>query len=196
MISLIAAIRSWWEKRSNPDDIVAEGERNMNEPGWLQIARKYNGVKEAPGSANNKIILSWADRFGGWVQRFYVSDSIPWCGLFVGNVMLEYGTPKSDIPSNPLGARNWALFGRTLKGPRLGCILVFSRTGGGHVGFYIGEDKTHYHVFGGNQKDQVNTMRIEKTRLISMNWPKNVSLPPAKPVPLNPNGTPTSVNEG
>jgi hypothetical protein len=47
----------------------------------------------------------------------------------------------------------------------LGDILTFKRNGGGHVGIYVGEDNTHYHVLGGNQNNQVNVMRIAKNRL-------------------------------
>ena len=47
----------------------------------------------------------------------------------------------------------------------LGHILTFTRNGGGHVGIYVGEDTTCYHVLGGNQSNQVNVMRIEKSRL-------------------------------
>jgi len=165
----------------------------MIDPVWLSRARSYTNIKEAPGGANNRVIMSWADRVGGWVKRYFVADSIPWCGLFVANVMLECGF--GDLPDNPLGARNWAGYGRKLIAPRLGCILVFSRSGGGHVGFYVGEDTTHFHVLGGNQSDAVNVMRIAKDRLISMNWPMEHPLPPAKPVYLNPNGSPVSKNE-
>ncbi len=67
----------------------------------------------------------------------------------------------------------------------LGDILVFWRekkTGWkGHVGMYVGEDKTHYHVLGGNQSDSVSIARIEKGRLLGarrckwkVNQPPNV----------------------
>jgi hypothetical protein len=47
----------------------------------------------------------------------------------------------------------------------LGDVLVFTRHGGGgHVGFYVGEDETCYHVLGGNQSNMVNTTRILKSR--------------------------------
>jgi len=49
----------------------------------------------------------------------------------------------------------------------LGDILVFSRKGGGHVGFYVAEDATAYHVLGGNQSDSVSITRIAKSRLYS-----------------------------
>jgi hypothetical protein len=47
----------------------------------------------------------------------------------------------------------------------LGDVLTFKRDGGGHVGIYVGEDRTHYHIIGGNQGNEVNIMRIAKARL-------------------------------
>jgi cell wall-associated NlpC family hydrolase len=47
----------------------------------------------------------------------------------------------------------------------LGDVLTFKREGGGHVGIYIGEDTTHFHVLGGNQGNAVSVSRIAKTRL-------------------------------
>ena len=53
-------------------------------------------------------------------------------------------------------------------------MLVFERDGGGHVGFYVGEDGTHYHVLGGNQDDAVSIAKIAKSRLVASRWPKGV----------------------
>jgi len=52
-----------------------------------------------------------------------------------------------------------------------GAVLVFERPGGGHVGFYVGEDATAYHVLGGNQGDAVTIARIAKDRCIARRWP-------------------------
>jgi hypothetical protein len=60
---------------------------------------------------------------------------------------------------------NWNKFGNVAQVPMLGDVLTFTRNGGGHVGIYVGEDTTCYHVLGGNQNNQVNVMRIEKSRL-------------------------------
>ena len=43
--------------------------------------------------------------------------------------------------------------------------MTFKRKGGGHVGIYVGEDNTHYHVLGGNQNNSVSVSRIAKSRL-------------------------------
>jgi hypothetical protein len=50
--------------------------------------------------------------------------------------------------------------------------LVFKREGGGHVGFYLGEDASSYQVLGGNQDDAVSVARLPKTRLIASRCPK------------------------
>lgn len=71
--------------------------------------------------------------------------------------------------ANPLWARNWAGFGTKAAKPSLGDILVFERAGGGgHVGIYVGEDATAYHVLGGNQGDAVSIARVAKDRCLAV----------------------------
>lgn len=166
-----------------------------NIPSWLLIARKYTGVKELKGDADNPVILNWAKRIGGWVASFYKKDATPWCGLFVASVLREAGI--TELPKNPLRALEWASYGRRLNGPRPGCICVFMRKGGGHVAFYEGEDLTHIHVRGGNQGDAVNVMRIARERLVpgGMRWPKDQNLPPPNPIFLNSTDADASDNE-
>ena len=43
--------------------------------------------------------------------------------------------------------------------------MVFTRAGRGHVGLYLGEDATHFHILGGNQTNNVSITRIAKVRL-------------------------------
>jgi hypothetical protein len=78
--------------------------------------------------------------------------------------------------------------------PGLGTILVFSRGSGGHVGVYMGEDSTHYHVLGGNQSDRVSVARIPKTRLLpgqlGSRWPRTWNEKPGRPVFLKPGDNP------
>ncbi|RZL83684.1 MAG: hypothetical protein EOP66_03605 [Sphingomonas sp.] len=72
-------------------------------------------------------------------------------------------------PMLAVRAKSWATWGVNLRAERLapGAVLVFERPGGGHVGFYVGEDATAYHVLGGNQGDRVTVARIEKERCIA-----------------------------
>lgn len=144
------------------------------EPKHLRIARKYIGMKEIPGKThNNKLInlLNTALRYNGvkWVD-----DEMAWCGGFVAAVLLEAGIEPVKIAAR---AKSWANFSTNLDPTKLtpGAILVFGRDGGGHVGFYLGEDDTRYYVLGGNQSNMVRVSPILKSRLIASRWPRGVA---------------------
>lgn len=115
------------------------------------------GTLEAPGNADNPIILGWAEELG--LGRIYSDDAIPWCGLFMGIVAARAG---KVLPSHPLWALDWKTFGHAVDVPMLGDVMVKSRDGGGHVTLYIGEDAAAYHGLGGNQSDAVDIRRFSK----------------------------------
>lgn len=129
-------------------------------PRILVQAVKQLGVKEFVGKEHNPIILGWAKSLG--LERIYTNDEIPWCGLFIAECCRAAGL---EVVERPLWALNWNKFGNRVSDPMLGDVLTFKRNGGGHVGIYVGEDKTHYHVLGGNQANAVNVVRIAKNRL-------------------------------
>lgn len=129
-------------------------------PKILVEAVKHLGTKEIVGKQHNKKILAWAEAIG--LKSVYTNDEIPWCGLFIAYCCHAQGL---DVVKHPLWALNWNKFGNVAQVPMLGDVLTFTRNGGGHVGIYIGEDTTCYHVLGGNQNNQVNVIRIEKSRL-------------------------------
>ncbi|KQM56706.1 hypothetical protein ASE69_03575 [Sphingomonas sp. Leaf208] len=141
------------------------------EPAWLSAARAKLGTREAAGTANSPTIMGWAKKLGTKVLGMvYNADSVPWCGLFVATCLAEDGVPAAPIA---VRAKAWATWGAPLPADHLapGAVLVFERPGGGHVGFYVGEDKTSYHVLGGNQGDRVSIMRLEKSRCVARRWP-------------------------
>ena len=139
----------------------------MTEPKWLELARSRIGIREVPGAKHNPVILGWLARLKAWWRE----DETPWCGLFVADCLEESGLP---IAANWFRAKAWADYGSRLQTHLLapGAILVFARQGGGHVGFYVGEDREHYHVLGGNQSNAVSITRIAKVRCIATRWPK------------------------
>jgi lysozyme family protein len=57
---------------------------------------------------------------------------------------------------------------------------VFTRSGGGHVALYEGEDADNYLVRGGNQSDAINVTHMPKSQLVAAIWPPD-STPPAGP---------------
>lgn len=147
-------------------------------PLLVQEGLKLYGTVETPGAKNNAKIMGWADEVGVAALGYkYTGDAVPWCGLFMAVINKRAGKP---VPYGPLYALNWGSVGSVTKTPILGDILTFRRSGGGHVGLYIGEDDTAYHVLGGNQSDQVNITRIAKDRLYRARRPFfKSSLPPS-----------------
>jgi uncharacterized protein (TIGR02594 family) len=126
----------------------------------LVEAVKHIGTKEIVGKQHNPTILSWAKALG--LEKVYTNDEIPWCGLFIAYCAHAAGL---DVVKHPLWALNWNKYGNVAKVAMLGDVLTFTRNGGGHVGIYVGEDNTHYHVLGGNQNNSVSVSRIAKDRL-------------------------------
>lgn len=160
-----------------------------NEPGpkMLRAALELHGVREALGPANNPLIIEWAKECG---IKNYTADETPWCGLFQAICAKRAGKP---LPVNPLWARNWARWGQESI-PELGATLVFSRgANSGHVGQYVGEDVDCYHVYAGNQGDQVSITRIPKDRLIACRAYYAVGKPAnVRPIFLKPQGAVSS----
>jgi uncharacterized protein (TIGR02594 family) len=157
---------------------------NMTDPKWLAEARRLVGTREVPGGANNPVIMAWGNRLGAKVLGIaYTGDSVPWCGLFVAHCVTAAGLKPPPIA---IRAKAWGGFGTALSTtatrPPLGAVAVFSREGGGHVGFVVGVHQGgDLSILGGNQKDEVNVRRFPRIRLSALRWPAGVPL--ADPAP-------------
>jgi uncharacterized protein (TIGR02594 family) len=142
----------------------------MSEPAWVIEARKHIGLKEIPGPRNEPKILGWWKK----IKRGGIkSDEVPWCAAFVGGCLEEVGIISSRFES----ARSYMTWGIPLSQPVPGCIAVFSRAGGGHVGFVVADDgERRLLILGGNQKDQVSIAPFEKSRVMGYRWPRAVPI--------------------
>lgn len=156
-------------------------------PRTIMEGLKLVGVAEVVGRGSNKTIIGWRDELNqaGVAITGYSDDDIPWCGLFAAIVTHRAG--KSPV-TGPLWARNWATFGEKADHASLGDVLVFGRDGGGHVGFYIAEDASAYHVLGGNQSNKVCITRVAKARLLAARRPP-YNVPPASVRPYRVSGS-------
>lgn len=156
---MLPNIYSWLEQEPGPK-MIREG-------------LKIYGIKEAPGDADNPLILSWAKELG---ITDYHHDAVPWCGLAMAIVAHRAG---KKVVKSPLWALNWVQFGeKVTDGPKLGDVMVYKRPGGGHVGLYVGEDDNAYHNMGGNQSNIYNIERISKYRLYAIRRPLYTVAPP------------------
>lgn len=137
-------------------------------PKMVRHALDLVGTTEVPGKGSNPAILAWARALG--LDKIYRDDDIAWCGLFIAYIV--HLTGREPV-SAPLWARNWAKWGVPVEqdDAKLGDILVFIRSGGGHVGLYIAEDKDTFYVLGGNQGNTVSITRIAKSRLLAVRRP-------------------------
>ena len=74
-------------------------------------------------------------------------------------------------------------------------IVVFTRTGGGHVGIVVGQDaKGRIMVLGGNQSDSVSIAPFELSRVAGYRLPPD-TVPHYEPLPLIVSSGKSSNNE-
>ena len=149
-------------------------------PAWLATMREITGTREYAGGSDNPVILKWARFIGEKYPEMrsycaqYNHDAIAWCGLTVAYCMAKNGIrPVFGKSENErfLWADAWRRFGVRLDKPKPGCVMVFTRSGGGHVALYEGEEGNDYLIRGGNQSDAVSLMRIHKSKFTAAMWP-------------------------
>lgn len=166
----------------------------VTKPIWLSIFETLEGIQEVPGPGSNPVILIWAKAIGapGW----YKDDDQAWCALVMNRVLLAAQQPMSGKGFDLLRAQTFEHYGEEILGPpALGCIMVFNRPGGYHVGLYLGERKDAYLILGGNQSNAVSKAWIPKGRLIAQRWPEGEPVTNVGRIWLNPAGVPLSANE-
>ena len=149
-----------------------------NDPTWITEARASIGVREIKGPKHEPKILAWwkAIKRGG-----IKDDETPWCAAFVGGCLEAVGITSSRFES----ARSYETWGSPLSAPVYGCVVVFSRDGGGHVGFVVGQDKAgNLMVLGGNQGDAVNVKAFQRSRVTAYRWPLGVPADVGASLPL------------
>lgn len=160
----------------------------MNTPPWVVEAKRHIGLTEIKGQEHNAEILQWwKDIKRGGIK----DDETPYCAAFVGACLERVGIKSTRFE----GALSYLEWGVDLTAPIYGCIVVFSRTGGGHVGFVVGEDeKGRIMVLGGNQGDAVSIAPFDTRRVAGYRWPDGVSMHD-EPLPVISSAAASSTNE-
>lgn len=188
-----AAVRKYQKDKGLPVTGVLDtvtmsslfGQTNVPIP-WMEELLRRKGLHEV---RNKSTLWAWLKSDG---RSLGDPSKLPWCGDAV-ETAIALTLPDEPIPANPYWAQNWKNFGTPVS-PRYGAILVFVRPGGGHVGFYMNETKTHYVVAGGNQSNSITTNAlIAKDRLIASRWPKTFPIVGPKRVAVK--GGNVSTNE-
>lgn len=134
-------------------------------PPWLARAEEHIGLAEIPGKNTAPMIRKWLLALKAWWQ----DDETPWCGVYVAAAMREAGMP---LPQHWYRAKGWMDWGLRLDAPALGCIVVFERQGGGHVGLAVGRNADgRLLVLGGNQGNRVSVAPFDEDRVLGYRWP-------------------------
>ena len=145
----------------------------------VAIARKYIGLHEISGPKHNPTVLALTTKaFAATGKKSWIhDDETPWCGSFVGGVFAEAGL-GSKIPKEFYRAKEWENVGTKLSKPAYGCVVTFTRDGGGHVGIVVGKTKAGMlKVLGGNQSNAVNIADFDPKRVTSYRWISSGSVP-------------------
>lgn len=132
---------------------------------WMTEAKKHIGLKEISGKQTNLTIKSWLSNLRAW----WSDDETPWCGTFVAHCVKSSGY---KLPKHWYRAKDWLNWGVEITNPCYGCVVVFERKGGGHVGFVCGMDHNRrLLVLGGNQNNEVNVTPFDRTRVLGYRLP-------------------------
>jgi uncharacterized protein (TIGR02594 family) len=131
---------------------------------YLNFAKKYLGTKEVVGNEANPQIVE----FDKHTTLKATSDEVPWCSAFANFVVDSCG----DKGTESAAARSWLTWGKEIKEPAAGCIVVLDRSdtsnkNAAHVTFFEREvDSSHISCLGGNQSDMVKVSVYAKSKVL------------------------------
>ena len=133
----------------------------------FDLAQRFVGVKEVPGTKDNAMILSMLKLDGEWPEH----DEVPWCSAFVNYICWLLRLPRSKS----LAARSWLNVGRPISLsvaiPEFD-VVILDRPGGGptagHVGFYAESGGGWVELLGGNQGNMVTMAPFSDTRVLGV----------------------------
>lgn len=140
----------------------------------FDLAQRFIGIKEIPGSASNSQVLAMLKLDSVWPA----DDEVAWCAAFTNYVAWLLRLPRSKS----LRARSWLNVGRVIdiNSAVPGWDVVILNRGAppqpgpevidspGHVGFFAGRDGSNVLLLGGNQNDSVNVSPYKSNRVIGV----------------------------
>lgn len=147
---------------------------NKLEISAYELAQRFVGVSEVPGTTSNPQVLAMLRLDNKWPE----DDSVPWCSAFTNYITWLLRLPRSKS----LRARSWLLVGEVIEldQARAGFDVVILKRGKGtqpgpdvidapgHVGFFAGSEGSDVLVLGGNQGDTVSIARYAKSRVLGI----------------------------
>ena len=143
-----------------------------------QIAERFIGVKEVPGTDDNPQVMAMLNLDVSWPQH----DEVPWCSAFLNYCAWILRLPRSKN----LLARSWLAIGTAIlpKDAEKGFdVVILNRdgiqdptdtTGPGHVALFSGwAQKDRIALLGGNQGNSVRVSIYNAKDILGVRrlWP-------------------------
>lgn len=139
-----------------------------------ELAQRFTGIREIPGSEHNPQILAMLQLDYDWPE----GDEVPWCSGFVNYCFWLLDLDRS----RSLRARSWLEIGDevSLGAAEAGFDIVILSRGPrpqpgpdiieapGHVGFYARHDDERVWLLGGNQGDTVSIAPFDRGRILGI----------------------------
>ena len=140
----------------------------------FDLAQRFVGITEAPGSATNPHVLAMLRLDTAWPK----GDHVAWCSAFMNYIAWLLRLPRSKS----LRARSWLLVGSAVpldEAEAAFDVVILKRSGSnqpgpgvikapGHVGLFAGREGNSVLVLGGNQADAVNVKPFSKRRVLGI----------------------------
>jgi uncharacterized protein (TIGR02594 family) len=138
------------------------------------LASRFIGVKEIPGSRSNPMVLAMLRLDAEWPA----GDEVPWCSAFTNYVCWLLRLPRSKA----LNARSWLSVGRPVSATEALCgfdVVILKRgtepqpgpevlNAQGHVGFFGAVEGDRVLILGGNQGDTVSVAPFHADRILGI----------------------------
>ena len=154
------------------------------DPEWLAQAFKLDGLAEAPGDADNPVVVGLYAEAGHPEVK---SDGTAWCAALVGAMLARAGYRNAGS----LLARSYLDYGGEVVAgsERRGDLVVFKRgnsTWQGHIAFFLKFEGEYVWVYGGNQKDALNAKRYKRDTILGIRRPGRAERLSAAPIAPKP----------
>ena len=166
------------------DTVQRTVQRMTTDTPWMDIARAEHAKKviEIPGAKHSKEIMEYIrscpDLYATKNKAIYTEregeEGVKWCSAFVNWCMKKAGYPGTDSAR----ALSWTSYGKALKEPQAGCILVTKGNKYRHVAF-VDEVNGELKMLGGNQNqaagggdyNQISIRPINYGMVVAWRWP-------------------------
>lgn len=155
-----------------PPVVVDHQPYQRQDPPWLALAKKEQaaGVQEIAGSKHNERILEYHRA----TSLKATTDEVPWCASFMSWLFVNCGLQSRRSAR----AKDWLSWGLPLKKPVYGCVVIYTRMGGGHIDLYLsGYGTGRIKGLGGNESNKVTDNSQDESSVVGYRWPLDYPLP-------------------